>query len=103
MSTSAAERYERLQKLVLDLGLPVARVHVLPARCPYCGKSDRIHALVDPAEERGVPAERREEYETLWEVFGGKGMGVCKFCHQLVRLGPRGTASALFDPGAEGG
>ncbi len=103
MSAPVAQQYDRLQRLVLELDLPMSRVHVIPARCPYCGKSDRIHALVGPAEERGVPAERREEYATLWEAFGGKDIGVCKFCRQLVRLGPQGTASALFDPWAEGG
>ncbi len=101
MSVRQAQ-YERLRRLVLELDLPMARVHVLPVRCPYCGKSDRIHALTDPASERGVPPDHRTEYETLWKDFGGQGLGVCKFCHQLVRVGPGGTAAGLLDDGVAG-
>ncbi len=99
----ALERYERFRRLVLELDLPVSRVHVLPARCPYCGKSDRVHALAEPGVERGVPGELAGEYAELWELFGGGRVGVCKFCHQLVRLSAGGGAEMLVEPGGNGG
>ncbi len=99
----ALERYERLRRLVLELDLPVSRVHVLPARCPYCGKSDRVHALAGPGVEQGVPAGLAGEYAELWEAFGGGSVGVCKFCHQLVRLTPGGGAEMLAGSDGNGG
>ena len=79
------EDLERFRALVLDMGLPHQEMAYFGVICPYCGKTDRIHRLDRPAELDSPPA----DYVRLWEQHAQDGeLVVCKFCHQLLRLGP---------------
>lgn len=91
------QEIERFRSLVIELDLPRREVAVCSLKCPYCGKSDRVHKLETPSELEGAP----EEYLRLWDRYGaGAGLVVCKFCHQLLRFSEEeGRLSPLVDAG----
>ncbi len=41
---------EELKALIIEKSLPRTEVAIYGVKCPYCGKSDRIHRLEPPAE-----------------------------------------------------
>ncbi len=87
------EDIEGYRRLIRDLGLPQQDFALFGLRCPYCGKSDRINRLEKPEELETCP----EEYQRLWEKFGGEGdLVVCKFCEGLLVMGKdRSSATPL--------
>lgn len=88
------ERIERLQALVMEMGLPRREMAYFGVVCPYCGKSDRIHRLEEPSELDPVP----DEYRQAWVEFARGGeLVLCKFCRQVLRLERGGGARPLVD------
>jgi hypothetical protein len=91
---------EQLRQFVLEHGLPLADLALFGVRCPYCGKSDRVRALESPEKlETDLPGEERSDYRRLWEslVSGDPGLGVCKFCQNILRLLGGNRAESLFE------
>jgi hypothetical protein len=80
-----------LKQYVMHQNPPHTETALFGTRCPYCGKSDRIRRL-DP------PQEPDDEYARLWRQAANAedNLGVCKFCHNLLRL-ESGRAAALTD------
>ncbi len=88
------ERIERLQAMVMEMGLPRQEMAYFGLVCPYCGKSDRIHRLEEPSELDPAPG----EYQQAWAEFAKGGeLVLCKFCRQVLRLEPGGGARPLVD------
>ena len=76
------EEFENFREMITELGLPRHDFALFGVRCPYCGKSDRIHQLERPAEVAGVPA----EYARFWERSADGGeLVLCKFCRQVLK------------------
>jgi len=94
------EDVEQLRQFVMEHGLPLTDMALFGVRCPYCGKSDRIRALESPEElENDLPAENLDAYRQLWQSLSlvKSGLGVCKFCQNVLGL-PDGTrAEPLFE------
>ena len=93
--SSAWEDLERFRTLVLELGLPRQNMAYVGLRCPYCGKSDRIHRLESASELDDPPA----EYAEFWMRYGNRGcIMVCSFCRQvLLRDGDMGVVPIAED------
>jgi hypothetical protein len=89
------EEIERFRALVMEMGLPHHEMTHFGLRCPYCGKSDRIHRLEPPGELVSFPA----DYGRMWKRFGqGGALVVCTFCRQLLRFHPAaGNVSPLAE------
>ncbi|UCF82552.1 MAG: hypothetical protein JSV50_15340 [Desulfobacteraceae bacterium] len=89
------EEIERFRDLVVELELPRHDFALFGVKCPYCGKTDRIHKLEEPPELPEAPT----EYERIWNKFRSKGdLVVCKFCRQILRLSEsKGSASPLTE------
>ncbi|MGQ9654080.1 MAG: hypothetical protein ACUVXD_08430 [Thermodesulfobacteriota bacterium] len=88
------ERIQRLQALVMEMGLPRHEMAHFGVSCPYCGKTDRIYTLEEPSELDSAP----DEYGQAWAEFakGGK-LVLCRFCRQVLCLEPGGKARPLVD------
>ena len=90
------EEIEKFKNLILELELPRNDFALFGVKCPYCGKTDRIHKLEEPAEI----GETSADYDKVWHKFRPKGeLVVCKFCQQVLILSKsRGSASPLAGP-----
>ena len=86
---------EKFKSLVLQLELPRHDFALFGVKCPYCGKTDRIHKLEEPDEINGAPA----EYGEVWNKYRPKGeLSVCTFCRQILALSEsRDSAIKLAD------
>ncbi len=89
------EEIERFKDLILELELPRHDFALFGVKCPYCGKTDRIHKLEAPSEVEDAP----NEYEQIWDKYRLKGeLGVCEFCRQVLLLPESGgSASPLTE------
>jgi len=77
------EEIERFRDLVVKLELPRHDFALFGVKCPYCGKTDRIHKLEEPSELPEAPT----EYERFWDRFRLNGdLVLCKFCRQILLL-----------------
>ena len=80
---------EHLKSLIITNGLPETDLALFGIKCPYCGKSDRIHKLEPPDDlPQRVNAEDALQYRALWHQLnpGTSLLGVCKFCQNLSEL-----------------
>ncbi len=80
---------EQLKTLIITNGLPQTDMALFGIKCPYCGKSDRIHKLEPPDDlPKSVKAEVAVQYGVLWHQLnpGASLLGVCKFCHYPSEL-----------------
>lgn len=94
------EDIEQLRQFVMEHGLPTTDMAMFGVMCPYCGKSDRIRTLESPEKlERDLPGDEHGAYRRLWEslVSGDPGLGVCKFCQNILRLLGGNRAESLFE------
>ncbi len=92
---------EQLKTLIITNGLPHTDVALFGIKCPYCGKSDRIHKLETPDDlPRNVSAEDAGQYGALWQELNPEAsiLGVCKFCHNPSELAVKsGQARVLVN------
>lgn len=85
------EEIERFRDLVMELELPRHDFALFGVKCPYCGKTDRIHKLESPPEIDGAPA----EYEELWKKYSeAGGLVLCRFCRQVLLLSESGSVAS---------
>ena len=94
------EDIEQLRQFVMEHGLPTTDMAMFGVMCPYCGKSDRIRALDSPEKlEADLPGREHGTYRRIWEslVSGDPGLGVCKFCQNILRLLDGNRAESLFE------
>lgn len=80
---------EQLKTLIIANDLPRTDVALFGIKCPYCGKSDRIHKLETPGDlPRNVSAKDAGKYGALWQELNPEAsiLGVCKFCHNPSEL-----------------
>jgi hypothetical protein len=94
------EMVEALRQFVMEHALPLTDVALFGTRCPYCGKSDRIRSLESPEElEHELPDHDLETYRDLWHslISGDPGLGVCKFCQNVLRLLDGNKAESLLE------
>jgi hypothetical protein len=91
---------ERLKTLIITNGLPQTDMALFGIKCPYCGKSDRIHKLEPP--ER-LPAnfgvEDAVQYGDLWRRLNPEAgsLGVCKFCLNPLQLHLHAGEATVLD------
>ena len=74
---------EQLKKLIITHGLPQTDMALYGIKCPYCGKSDRIHKLESPDDlPPRISKDDTIQYGNLWNQLKpvGSVLGVCKFC-----------------------
>jgi hypothetical protein len=93
------EDIEQLRQFVMEHDLPTTDVAMFGVMCPYCGKSDRIRALDRPEKlETDLPGNEHGTYRRLWEslVSGETGLGVCKFCQNILSLLDGNRAESLL-------
>jgi hypothetical protein len=91
---------ERLRQFVMEHGLPLTDMALFGVRCPYCGKSDRVRSLESPEElVNDLPDHDLETYQGLWQslISGDVGLGVCKFCQNVLRLLDGNKAESFFE------
>lgn len=65
---------------LIEQSLPRTEIALLGIRCPYCGKTDRIHELEKPGDLKDcLGPESLSEYEALWDTLSTEGSspGVC--------------------------
>ncbi len=90
---------EELKALIIEKNLPRTEVAVYGVRCPYCGKSDRIHRLETPADlPADIDPEAISRYADLWQRLNPakSKLGVCKFClNPLELISGNGRAAVL--------
>lgn len=85
---------EKLQKILIEEGLPYTDRAIFGLKCPYCGKSDRIRELESPqALEVVLGLSVLSVYHDLWRQFAmpGSALGVCKFCQNPLRITSAGV------------
>jgi hypothetical protein len=83
------EVIQRFQQFVIEHGLPKTDMALFGIKCPYCGKSDRIRELEDPAALQEVlQPQDIKKYEELWSYLkqSAGSLGVCKFCNNPLNL-----------------
>ena len=84
------EEVEKLKALILELELPHSDFALFGVMCPYCGKTDRLHKLEEPADVEEAPA----AYSAVWEKLRPNGeLLVCKFCRQILVLSESGKSA----------
>jgi hypothetical protein len=84
------EEIEKFGNLVAELELPRDDFALFGVKCPYCGKTDRIHKLEKPSQIRDAPP----EYERLWNKYSARGEPVmCMFCRQALVLAKSGDSA----------
>lgn len=92
---------EQLKTLIITNGLPQTDMAFFGIKCPYCGKSDRIHKLESPEElPQRVTDEDAAQYGALWHQLNPEAslLGVCKFClNPSELLVKAGHAKALVN------
>jgi hypothetical protein len=84
----------------MEHGLPLTDLALFGIRCPYCGKSDRVRALESPEElENDLPPDDLNVYRHLWDslISENRGLGVCKFCQNTLRIMDGNRAESLFE------
>ena len=80
---------EELKALIIEKSLPRTEVAIYGVKCPYCGKSDRIHRFEPPAD---LPADfdlqAKDRYADLWHRLNPSKskLGFCKFCLNPLEL-----------------
>jgi len=88
------EDIEKLQKILIEEGLPRTDTALFGLKCPYCGKSDRIRELEPPqALEGSLGISLLSVYKDIWRRFAmtGSVLGVCKFCQSPLRITSAGA------------
>jgi hypothetical protein len=92
---------ETMKTLIITNGLPQTDMALFGIKCPYCGKSDRIHKLEPPDElPQRIITEVARSYGALWHQLNpdGSPLGVCKFCLHPSALDLKaGQATVLID------
>jgi len=91
---------EKLKTFVLTNGLPKTDMALFGIKCPYCGKSDRIRELEEPAAlSEKIDSENMAIYGNLWDqlVRSNGSLGVCKFCQNLLLLQDKASAAPLYE------
>lgn len=89
-----------LQQFVLEHGLPRTEMALFGTLCPYCGKSDRIHALEAPRRLNGtLSQDALLRYAELWKTLAAadEGLGLCQFCRNFLRLDEQRRALPLYE------
>ena len=74
---------EQLKNLIITHGLPQTDMALYGIKCPYCGKSDRIHKLESPDDlSQRISKDDTAQYGNLWNQLNPDGsvLGFCKFC-----------------------
>jgi hypothetical protein len=90
---------ELLRQFILEHDLPRTELALFGIRCPYCGKSDRIHGLEAPGRVTGcLPDEAVARYTELWGALaaGDERLGLCRFCQNVLLLDGRQRALPLY-------
>ncbi|MFZ0612033.1 MAG: hypothetical protein WAM73_07340 [Desulfobacterales bacterium] len=80
---------EELKALIIEKSLPRTAVAIFGIKCPYCGKSDRIHRLETPEDlPADIDPEATSRYADLWQRLNPSmaRLGVCKFCLNPLEL-----------------
>lgn len=80
---------EKLKALIIKNNLPRTDTALFGIKCPYCGKSDRIHKLEPPADlSKTIDTDDLELYSNLWDRLNPteNSLGTCKFCLNPVAL-----------------
>ena len=96
------EAVEALKALIIEKNLPQTDVAIFGIKCPYCGKSDRIHRLESPEDlPQSVDDEDTAQYGVLWHTLNPEAalLGVCKFCHNPLELQVRAGLAKVLDKG----
>ena len=92
---------EKIKALIITNGLPQTDMALFGIKCPYCGKSDRIHKLEPPQNlPQRINSEDAELYGVLWHQLNPNEswLGVCKFClNPSELLVKAGEAKVLID------
>jgi hypothetical protein len=89
---------EKLQRILIEEGLPQTERAYFGLKCPYCGKSDRIRELESPQSLAGaLGSGTLSLYQGLWSRFEAPGcvLGVCKFCQNPLRILSSGAQAAV--------
>lgn len=89
-----------MEQLVIRNGLPRVDYALFGVKCPYCGKMDRICRLETPAElKQDMDAGDALAYAERWNTVSrpDRSLGVCKFCHNLLKLGDTMNAEPLVE------
>ena len=89
MSINRLEGVLALKQLVIRLGLPRGDYALFGVKCSYCGKMDRVCRLCPPGElKQNLDAEDTLAYAERWNTVSAPdySLGVCKFCHNLLKL-----------------
>lgn len=93
------EAVEKLKALIIKNNLPKTEMALFGIKCPYCGKSDRIHKLESPADlNKAIGTDDLQLYSDLWVRLNPfqKSLGTCKFCLNPVELIlDKGSANTL--------
>ena len=85
---------EKLQRILIEEGLPQTDSALFVLKCPYCGKSDRIRELEPPqALEGALGLSALSVYEDIWGrlAMPDSALGVCKFCQNPLRITSAGA------------
>jgi hypothetical protein len=91
---------EELKTFVLMHGLPKTDMALFGIKCPYCGKSDRVRQLEEPAAlSRKMDAKQMAVYFDLWGQLtrSNESLAVCKFCQNLLLLQDKASALPLHE------
>jgi hypothetical protein len=95
------EAIQNLKSLIIENDLPRTDMALFGIKCPYCGKSDRIHRLEPPhALARSLNSTRLSQYADLWQRLDSlqAGLGVCKFCLNPLALDTKAGQARALDP-----
>ena len=94
------EAVAELKKFILEHGLPLTDMALFGIMCPYCGKSDRIRELEEPAAMRQkIDSKHMGYYLKLWDQLAraNGSLGVCKFCQNLLLLQDKASAAPIYE------
>ncbi len=100
MSINHLEGVLALKQLVIRHGLPRDDYAFFGVKCPYCGKMDRICRLDPPGRlKQAMGPEDTLSYAERWNTVSLPDhlLGVCKFCHNLLKLDETMKAAPLAE------
>ncbi len=94
------EAIEKLKLLIIENELPRKDRAFFGIKCPYCGKSDRIHRLEAPqALGPMLDSAQSRQYAALWKQLDSfqVGLAVCKFCLNPLALDAKAKKANPLD------
>jgi hypothetical protein len=78
-----------VRRFWLDRANGISSQEVVLAKCPFCGKTDRIR-LIPLDQPKDEPPD--QEYQAAIEMLSSPGgtLGICRFCLNVVQVHKQG-------------